>query len=109
MKPAQFYLQHCHSFDAPQEQRLPISQPDFDHLDVFFNSVTHLETTKLQLEKIFMCVFQYQCLEATGYFKDIQTEALTYFQDVEPSLIHQLYTLYAYDFELFQYSLEGFL
>ena len=58
------------------EQKLPIGDKEFGNLDVFFNSVTHLETTKQKLEKIFMAVFLYQCFEHTGYFKNLQDEGM---------------------------------
>ena len=74
MRPAQFYVDHCDVFDEVQEKKLPISGEGFGNLDVFFNSVTHLDTTKLKLEKIFMSVFLYQCFEQTGYFKNLQDE-----------------------------------
>ena len=76
MKPAQFFVKHCDIFDEVYEKKLPIGDKEFGNLDVFFNSVTHLETTKQQLEKIFMAVFLYQCFEHTGYFKNLQDEGI---------------------------------
>ena len=73
MKPAQFYITHCSTFDEPKEQELPIGEEKFDKLDVFFNSVTHLETTFQKLDKIFMSVFLYQCFKESGYFDGIHT------------------------------------
>ena len=87
MKPAQFFVKHCDIFDEVCLQKLPIGDREFGNLDVFFNSVTHLETTKQRLEKIFMAVFLYQCFEHTGYFKNLQDEGMYLF-------INFLYTVY---------------
>ena len=78
MKPAQFYIKHCQKFDVAQEKKLPVSEPGFEYLDVFFNQITHLESTKDKLEKVLFCVFQYQCLEETGFFKNIKVEGDAY-------------------------------
>ena len=74
MKPAQFFINHCATFDEPQEQRLPITTGQFDKLDVFFNSVTHLDTTLQKLDKIFMSIFLYQCFKESGYFDNVQID-----------------------------------
>ena len=74
MKSAQFFINHCATFDEPQEQKLPITTGQFDKLDVFFNSVTHLDTTLQKLDKIFMSIFLYQCLKESGYFDNVQID-----------------------------------
>ena len=68
MKSAQFYIENCAEFDEPQMEKLPISGSGFANVDVLFNSVTHLSTTKNQLEHIFVSVFLYDCLSFTGFF-----------------------------------------
>lgn len=86
MKSAQFFINHCATFDEPQEQKLPITTGQFDKLDVFFNSVTHLDTTLQKLDKIFMSIFLYQCLKESRYFDNVRIDGLNdHFKDLRRS------------------------
>ena len=76
-KPAQFYVDKCQHFDKPDIERLPVESPEFESLDVLFNSVTHLDTTEGQLDKIYMCIFMYQCLESTGFFDGLNPKGIS--------------------------------
>ena len=76
MKPAQFYITNCAMFDEPREQNLPVTTEPFDKIDVFFNSVTNLDTTVKKLEKIYMSIFLYQCFKESGYFDNINNEGM---------------------------------
>ena len=74
-RPAQFFIDNCEIFDEPHYQKLPVGDDDFfGDLDVIFNSVTHLGTSKDILEKLFYSIFIYQCLVGTGYFNNIKPE-----------------------------------
>ena len=82
MKSAQFYIENCAEFDEPQMEKLPIYNSGFANIDVLFNSVTHLPSTKNQLEHIFVSVFLYDCLFFTGFFDEQNPQNLqSYFTD----------------------------
>ena len=56
------------------------------------------------------CIIKFKptyCTIPMSYIKASQ-RALDYFADVEPTICRQIHNLYAPDFDLFHYSLEGF-
>ena len=81
LKPAQFYVDKCQTFDKPNTERLPETSKEFGGLDILFNQVTHLDTSEDQLVKIYQSIFMYQCLESTHFFVDLQPKALEHFKD----------------------------
>ena len=70
-KPAQFYIDNCHHFSQVDKTKIPVSKEGFDGVEWIFNRVTHLDTTKNQLQKILTALFLYQCLNLSSYFIDI--------------------------------------
>ena len=80
-KPAQFFIDNCHHFSQVDETKIPVSKEGFDGLDNIFNSVTHLNTTQNQFQKILTALFLYQCLNLSTYFNDIcNTEGNTMYK-----------------------------
>ena len=67
----EFFIDNCHHFSQVDETKIPVSKEGFDGLDNIFNSVTHLNTTQNQFQKILTALFLYQCLNLSTYFNDI--------------------------------------
>lgn len=72
-KPAQFFVDHCDHFDEQCFTKLPNCDPQYDGLDIMFNSVTHLEDYNDIMVKIVGAVFQYKWLEMMGYFENVDS------------------------------------
>ncbi len=69
--PAETFLQNRNSFRSPDPEAWPVGNPILSACDVIFNMAAHWKNEEDLLEKISTSIFLLNCLEATGYFSQL--------------------------------------
>jgi hypothetical protein len=89
--PAETFLQNRNAFRSPDPEALPVGNPILSACDVIFNMAAHWKNEEDLLEKISTSIFLLNCLEATGYFSQLDQGNVTnvYLQHQKSTYIRQ--------------------
>jgi len=80
--PAENFLEFRDAFKTPDPEAWPVGIPFLSACDVIFNMAAHWKSEDDLLEKISTSIFLLNCLEATGYFSQLDIGIKLYSTDM---------------------------